>query len=147
MNARALLRRQLDERLRGLPRTPPPAGGWIRTIRTALGMTMAQLGRRLGVSTTGIAELERREDRGAITLSKLRDAANALECDVLIAFVPRVPLTEMVRQRAIAKAQEEQDRLLHTMTLENQHEGVARSADPDRSVDHWLAKRASLLWD
>ena len=147
MNARGLVRRQLDERLRHLPRTPSPKGGWIRTIRTALGMTMAQLGRRLGITTTGVAELERREDRGAITLSTLRDAASALECDVLIAFVPRVPLAEMVRERALVKAREEQARLLPTMALENQHEGVVQPADADQSVDHWPPRRTSNLWN
>jgi predicted DNA-binding mobile mystery protein A len=147
MDSRELLRRQLDVRLRKLPRTQPPAGGWIRTIRKALGMTMAQLGKRLGVSAPAVAELESRENRESISLGKLRNAADAMGCDLLIAFVPRVPLTEMVKRQATVKALEERGRLLHTMKLENQAEGVESAGDTDRSVEKWMAKRSARIWD
>lgn len=147
MRSKELLRQQLDARLRDLPRDQPPKGGWIRTIRKALGMTMAQLGRRLDVSAPGIADLENREASGSITVAKLRSAADALGCDLLIALVPRVPLTDMVQQRATLKASQENSRLLHTMKLEDQDQGVAQPADLTRSVERWIAKRGSRLWD
>ena len=147
MNTRELLRRQLDARLQNLPQSPSPRGGWIRTIRRALGMTMAQLGRRLRVSAPAVAALEARENRGSISLSKLRDAADALGCDLVIAFVPRVPLEEMVRRQAEAKAHMEHGRLLHTMKLEAQDEGISRAPEIERAIDSWTAKRAARLWD
>lgn len=147
MDSRELLRRQLDARLQGMPREQPPRGGWVRTIRTALGMTMAQLGNRLGVSAPGIADLESREAKGSISVTKLRSAADALDCDLLLAFVPRVPLGEMVERQAARKAAEENSRLLHTMKLENQEQGVARSQDLTQSKEQWIAKRGSRLWD
>jgi predicted DNA-binding mobile mystery protein A len=147
MNSRAVLRRQLDARLRDLPRDQPPKGGWIRAIRTALGMTMAQLGKRLSMSSQGVAELENREANASITLAKLQSAADALECDVLIALVPRVPLDDMVQRQAVLKATQENNRLIHTMKLENQERGVALSPDLTPTIERWISKRGSRLWD
>lgn len=147
MNSRELLRRQLDARLRELPHEQPPKGGWVRAIRRALGMTMKQLGKRLGVSAPGVADLESREASGSISVAKLRSAADAMGCDLLIAFVPRVPLADMVQRQAALKATQEDSRLLHTMKLENQDQGVAKPSDLARSVERWIAKRGSRLWD
>lgn len=147
MDSRELLRRQLDARLQSIPRDPSPREGWIHTVRQALGMTMAQLGKRLGISAPGVAELETRESRGAISLAKLRAAADALGCDVIIAFVPRIPLEQMVRKQATTKALEERRQLTHTMRLENQDEGVAQSEDIAQATERWMAKRAARIWD
>lgn len=147
MESRELARRQLDHRLRDFRVAPSPAGGWIRTIRHALGMSMAQLGRRLGVSAPAIAALEGSEARGAISLARLSDAAEAMGCDLVVTFVPRVPLTEMVRQQAMRKARQDQDRLLHTMRLEGQEAGVGSSEAIDRSTARWMEGRPARLWD
>lgn len=147
MNSREVLRRQLDARLQAMPREQPPKGGWIRTIRRALGMTMAQLGKRLRVSAPGIADLESRDANESISVARLRIAADALGCDLQIAFVPRVPLAEMVERQAILKASQENRRLVHTMKLENQDRGVALSPDLTQSVERWITKRGSRLWD
>ena len=147
MESRELARQQLDHRLRDFRVAPSPAGGWIRTIRHALGMTMAQLGRRLGVSAPAIAALEGSEARGAISLARLSDAAEAMGCDLVVTFVPRVPLTEMVRQQAMHKARQDQDRLLHTMRLEGQEAGVGSSEAIDRSAARWMEGRPARLWD
>jgi predicted DNA-binding mobile mystery protein A len=147
VDSRAVLRRQLDARLRDLPRDQSPKGGWIRAIRTALGMTMQQLGKRLGMSSQGVAELESREANSSITLAKLQSAADALECDVLIALVPRVPLDDMVQRQALLKAAQEHDRLVHTMRLENQERGVAPSPDLAPTTGRQISRRASRLWN
>ncbi len=110
-------------------------------------MTMAQLGRRLRVSAPGIADLESREANGTISVARLRSAAEALGCDLRIAFVPRVPLAEMVERQAVLKASQENSRLVHTMRLENQEQGVALSPDLTQSVERWTTKRGSRLWD
>ena len=147
MNSRALVRQQLDARLQGFPRVEPPRGGWIRTIRQALGMTMAQLGARLQVTAPGVAEMENRDEREAISVAKLREVADALGCDLVITFAPRIPLEEMVRQQAIMKAREERERLLHTMALEDQTAGAVDAVNLESAVAEWMAKRASRLWD
>ena len=70
--AQTLARRRLDERLKtfaGLG-APPPMG-WVRAIRDALGLTGAQLARRLGIRPASLSELEKNEAKGAITLATL----------------------------------------------------------------------------
>ncbi len=110
-------------------------------------MSMAQFGMRLRISPQSVLALETRERKGAISVAKLREAADALECDVSIVFVPRRSLEETVRRQAALKASEERNRLMHTMRLEAQEEGVADVLDERRAAELWLTKRARRLWD
>lgn len=143
----ALQRRQLDGRLKQLPPLEAPGAGWIRTIREALGMTMAQFGTRLGVSPQSVQDLEQREQKETISVGKLREAAEALGCELKIVFVPRLSLESAIREQAARKAREERNRLLHTMRLEAQGEGVEEVFDEGRAIELWLTKRARRLWD
>src|SRR3989338_4545504 len=99
----AIQRRQLDARLTDTALISAPHDGWVKTIRLALGMTAAQLGKRLGMSQQGAIDLERREKDGSITLAKLGKAAAALNCELKVGFVPRPSLEETVRIQAEAK--------------------------------------------
>src|ERR1700694_2023283 len=99
----ALSRARLDERLKDLgpaARYTPPMKGWIKAIREALGMTAEQLGRRLGVKQPSVIQAEKSEARGSIELATLRRVADALDCTLVYAFVPKKPLEETVRARA-----------------------------------------------
>ena len=57
---------------------------------------------------------------GATTLRSLCDAASAMNCTFVYAFMPNEPLGTMVHERAIRKARKTVSRLDHTMRLENQ---------------------------
>ena len=97
-----------------------PPRGWIRAIRDALGMTAADLGRRMGVSQAAVAQFEKAEKDGSITLKSLRSAAEALDCTLVYALVPRLPLEDLIRDRASVLADQQLARTHHTMSLENQ---------------------------
>ena len=89
--------RHLDKRfvaLRPLARAQRPPKGWLRAVRDALGMTTAQLGKRLGVSQPRIVELEQSEVSGRVTLNTLQRAAEALGCRLVYALVPDRPLSD-----------------------------------------------------
>lgn len=116
-------------------------------IREALGMTMVQFGRRLRISPQSVLDLEAREQKETISLGKLRAAADALECDVKIVFVPRSSLESMAHRQAERRAREERNRLIHTMRLENQEDGIENALDERRAIDLWLTRRARRLWD
>lgn len=119
----ATARRHLDRRLSGLrdhQQHVVPPRGWIRAIRDALGMTATDLGRRLGVSQAAVAQFEKAEKAGSITLKSLRSAAEALDCTLVYALVPRQPLEDLMRGRASVLADQQLARTHHTMTLENQ---------------------------
>ncbi len=77
-----------------LPRT-----GWIREIRTALGLSQAQLAARAGVSRATVQQMERAEARRRITLASLDRLASAMGCTVAVAIVPKGGSLEDVRRR------------------------------------------------
>jgi predicted DNA-binding mobile mystery protein A len=128
MKSRAhLARRRLDERLSSLTDLgPAPPVGWVRAIRDALGLTAAQLARRLNVRPSSVADLEKNEAAGKVTLATLRRAAEAMDCTLVYALVPKKSLQTMVEEAAKTAAKRELAASLHTMELEAQ--GV-RGAD------------------
>ncbi len=143
----ALKRRQLDGKLKSNPPVPTPKDGWVRASREAVGMTAAQLGRRLGVSRQEAADLERRERTGSITIATLAKVAQALGCELRVVFEPKTSFEETVRHQAELKAHEERNRLVHTMRLEAQSEGVRDVLDERKSVEAWMTTRLTHLWD
>jgi predicted DNA-binding mobile mystery protein A len=62
---------------------------WIGYIRRALQMTLKDLGNRLEVNPSAIAQAERNELSGKISLGRLRKIANAMDCDLVYAFIPK----------------------------------------------------------
>ncbi|MCZ8203404.1 helix-turn-helix domain-containing protein [Gemmatimonas sp.] len=85
--------RQLDELVVEIKPSaadwPVPDGGWIASIRDALGMTGEQLGRRLGITRSSVRALELRERDGGATLEALRATAAVLGCDFVYALIPK----------------------------------------------------------
>lgn len=143
----ALKRKQLDAKVRAAPRVPTPEEGWIQSIRAALGMSAAQLGKRMRISQQTVAGLEKRERNGSISISSLNRAAEALNCELRIMFAPKTSLEATVRAQAEEKARAERDRIVHTMGLEDQAEGVSEALDLRNAPDAWINKRISRLWD
>lgn len=97
-----------------------PRGGWIRAIRSALGMSQAALGSRLSISQAAIAQLEKAEMGNAITLAKLAEVAGALDCRLVYAFVPRTSLEKIVREQASDLVARQAQYVGATMALEDQ---------------------------
>lgn len=128
--ARIILDQRLAESRDLVP--PPPPRGWIRAIRDALGMTLADLGQRLGVTKQAVLQMETSEADGTIRLETLRRAAAALDCTVAYVLVPNSSLDETVNRRAHAVATRDVERAFHTMLLENQ---VGAQGDRARLVD------------
>jgi len=83
-------------------------------------MRSNQFADRLGVVPSRITALEKAEVQGTVTLRTLREAAEALECELVYALVPRQPLDEILRERAVSRADKDLARVHHTMRLENQ---------------------------
>jgi predicted DNA-binding mobile mystery protein A len=149
-NSKALARKHLDKAL--LPFKEAAVGarpprGWVRAIRDALGMTSRQLAARMGLSQSTIIALEKGEAADTVTLKTLREAAEALDCRLVYALVPRTTLDEMVRTRAHTLADKHLARVHHTMRLENQ---ALRDSDlaeeRERIARSLLEGRASRLW-
>jgi len=97
-----------------------PTQGWVRTIRTALGMSGSQLGERMGLSRNRISVLERKEAEGNITLSQLQELAEQLNCDLTYALVPRKPIEDIIDDKATEIASKSLDANSQNMFLEAQ---------------------------
>ena len=141
-------RARLDERLAQLgpaDRYRPPQRGWIKAIREALGMSTAQLAKRLGVRQPSIVDLERSEEKGSIELATLRRVAEALDCNLVYALVPKRPLEVTIRARARSLLLRRRGPIEHTMLLEDQ--GVP-GAVTERQIDDLIRETSPRrFWD
>lgn len=149
MMTRQILERQLEKRLarwRGID-GGPPAAGWIRTIRQALGMSGSQLAARAGMTRQLLAGLEASERKGTISLASLRKLAQALNCDVVYALVPKHTLSSTIEEAANVAAREELARVGHTMRLEAQDTDATALEDLVRERTRELMADRRALWN
>jgi len=118
-----LITRQISrrvEKFRKVFTEPMPNKGWIHAIRSALGMTLEQLGSKMKASYQSIQKLENTEIQGSPTLKTMQSVAEALDCQFVYAFIPRISLEKIVEAQAEKKAREIIDQVGHSMSLENQ---------------------------
>jgi predicted DNA-binding mobile mystery protein A len=145
---RKLARRRLDERfvqLRILTGVPRPHRGWIRAIRDALGMSAKEMAQRMGVIQQNVFQFEKSEVNDRIQLRTLRQAADALNCDLVYVLLPRTALEDAVKAQARRKAEGILDPVAHHSRLEDQslptHE---LQAQLDELADKFVDRRG--LW-
>jgi predicted DNA-binding mobile mystery protein A len=150
-NERATARKQLDKRLTLLQNAEAfvrPPRGWIRAIREALGMTTAQLGKRIGVTQSRAFDIEKAEVDGKLTLDSLERAAHALDCRLVYALVPRQPLERLAEDRARDLAKRKIKAASHSMALEAQSvSGEDEQAQIERLARKLLEQPGSKLWE
>lgn len=116
-----------------------PGGGWVHAIRTALGMSLRQLGKKLGITPQGVKDIERREEDGSISLQRLKEVAFAMDLQLVYGLIPKEQsLEEMIEKRAYELAKEIVLRTAHTMNLEDQ--GLNQEA-----VKNAIKKRAEKI--
>lgn len=130
-------------RLRPAEQYTPPRSGWVRAIRDALGMSAADLGRRMGITGPAVSALERNERDSAARLDTLRRAAAALDCTLVYTFVPNSTLEDTRRQRAEQLARRQLSHVATTMALEDQAVTVDQRRINDQ-VD--LILESGRLW-
>lgn len=141
---------QLEETLKpfhGVRFIPMPAKGWIRAVQDALGMTGRQLAKRLKVKPPRITTLEQDETEGRVTLDTLRRTAEAMDCVVVYAIVPRSSLEETVKRRVEKVVQDRMLKVSHSMALEGQRLEVReQSLSYDAAVEEMMRKMPRSLW-
>ena len=104
-----------------LQKVATPPTGWIKAIRTAIGMSMLQLGKRLSITKQSVQDIERREKEGSITIKALRETAKALDMHLVYGFVPMDgSLEELIGRKAKELATQIVLRTSNTMKLEDQ---------------------------
>ncbi|MBZ5509243.1 MAG: mobile mystery protein A [Acidobacteriia bacterium] len=141
-------RAHLDQRLSDfgpVARYTPPVKGWIRAMREALGMTAEQLARRLGVKQPSVIQMEQSEAKGSIELATLRRVADAIDCTLVYAFVPKKSLEETIRARARNFIRRRRAPVEHSMLLEDQ---TAQGKAEDARLDELIRETSpSRFWE
>lgn len=148
---RELIIEQLDTKLQkfkilmdiGIPRK-----GWIRAIRDALNINCRQLAQRLKKSRGRIIDLEHDEINGAVTIKRMKLAAQALDCVFVYALVPRTSLKDTIKEQAKNIAKKRIETTSHTMMLEAQQ----LSKDEEKKlytdiVNELVRNMPKTLWD
>jgi predicted DNA-binding mobile mystery protein A len=130
-NFRQLRAQQIDRMVQPLRsiKLPRPPKGWIRALREAMDVSSGELAQRLQANRSLASQQEKAEVDDRITLRSLRACADALDCDLVYAFVPRgATIEETLAARARAAASHTVRRVEHSMTLEDQASGNVEQA-------------------
>lgn len=143
---------QLNRKLQNykvLQQSTRPINGWIKAIRTTLGMSLEQLANRLQVTKQNIQSMEKREQEMAITLKSLQDIAQAMDMQLVYALVPKDDsLTALIERKATELALNIVERTSQNMALENQQVNEERAiyAVKERK-QAILREMPKALWD
>lgn len=125
-----------------------PPEGWVRTVRKALGMSGAQLARRLGTSRALISQTEKNELTGSVTVKTLQQMAEAMGCRFVYAIVPQNTTAELIADRAREKARKLVNKTGQHMALEAQALSAQQMQyEIERLQREILAEMPADLWD
>ncbi len=106
-----------------------PIGGWVTTIRSTLGMTLAQLAKRVGTNASRINRIEKDEISGSVTLKTLQSVAAAMDSELVYAIVPKKNIESIIIDRYFTKHLEKDRQISKHMKLEGQ--GVREGFNTD----------------
>ena len=83
---------------------------WLRRVREALGVTVVEIAKELGVQRSAIYQLEASEERQTISLRAMERVARAMECRVVYAVIPEcgASLMEVAERRKWRKRREDE---------------------------------------
>ncbi len=152
MNKRNLLLQQLSKKMALyaiMKQTPMPPTGWIRAIRSALNMSMEQLGKKLSIRRQSVNKLEQREKDGTISLKSLKDVAKAMDMHFVYGFIPKDgSLEALIERKANEIAKKIVLRTSNTMKLEDQENSKQRIeiAIKERAQSI-INETPKILWD
>ncbi len=120
-------------------KVPAPPTGWVKASRIALGISLEQLGRKLSITRQSAQAIEEREKEGSVTIKALREAANALDMDLIYGFVPKDgSLDALIERKARELAKQIVSRTSATMKLEDQENSPAR-------IEQAIEERATAI--
>lgn len=118
---------------------------WINYVRLGLGMSLTQLASRLGITQSSLSSSIKLETEGRITLHKLKEIANAMECDLVYAFVPKKRIDDIIKDQAIKKTLHLMNEAETHMSLEDQRVMI----DKNERLEDLVKERiySKYLWD
>ncbi len=130
-------------------KTPPE--GWLRTVRNALGMSGAEVAKKLGVTRARVTKAEHAELTGGVTLKSMQAMAEAMGCRFVYAIIPKSgSIEDIITAQARKKAVGIVGTASKHMALENQKlpdekivqevERLTREIAQEQPSDFWNDK-------
>ena len=152
MKTEKIILSQTDRKIKLLARSERvvvPSSGWIYAIRQSLGMSLRQLGSRMGITPQSVREMEEREKNGTVSINVLRQFAKSMDMKFVYGFIPKQKsLEKLVEERATRLAEEIVKRTSVTMELEDQKigSGLIRKAIKEKALE-LKQEMPKYLWD
>lgn len=152
MKKQKLILEQVDAKISHLTKAENlvmPSTGWVYSIRQALGMSMRQLGNKLGITPQSVKEVEEREKNGTVTINVLRQFGQALDLKLIYGFIPSEgSLEKIIERRATEMAIEIVNRTSASMKLEDQENKPDRLRKAVKEkADEIRLQMPKYLWD
>jgi predicted DNA-binding mobile mystery protein A len=152
MGNKSLLIQQLNTKMvevAAIKKITPPPTGWIKAVRTALGMSLQQLGNKVSITKQSLQDIEGREKDGTITLKTLREVAHALDMQLVYGFVPNDgTLDALIERKAKELATQIVLRTSNTMKLEDQENSKKRILKAiEERTEAIKNEMPKILWD
>ena len=152
MDTQKLFIEQMDMKLapfRVLHRVLVPEQGWVKSIRTALKMTLGQLGDRLKMTTQSAREIEEREKAGTVSINVLKNVGEAFGMKFVYGYIPeKGSLEQMIQEQAFQVAKKIVLRTANNMELEGQSvmaEQLERAIEEKKN--EIIREMPKYLWD
>lgn len=143
-------RQILDLKIKALTTRPNLKKGWIKTVRSALGISTRQLAELMGVTVNSVTQLENGETKKTASLKSLTKAADAMDCELVYTIVPKLPnqsFDEVLDKKALALAKKIAAGVPHTMKLEMQEVDRNITEDQIKNLAQDLKKDLDMrLW-
>ena len=151
MSIKTVIARQLRENINAirekLAEIDTPPEGWLRTMRKALGMSGAQLARRMGMTRGAVSQNEKAEIEGGITLRTMKQMAASMNCRFVYAVIPERDVEEIIEHQALEKARQLVNQAGVHMALEDQSLSQERMNAEIARMAKELLGNPSRLWD
>jgi predicted DNA-binding mobile mystery protein A len=143
-----IITRQISRRLENLRACSQGTQGissWIDYVRKGLGMSLVQLAKRVGVTQSSMSVSIKTEKEKRITLNRLTQIADAMDCDLVYGFVPRKKIEDLMLDQAVKKTRQLMDHAETHMELEGKKVKIDKA---ERINDLAETRRYSkYLWD
>jgi predicted DNA-binding mobile mystery protein A len=152
MKKQKLIMEQLDAKILQLKKVENlviPSSGWVYSIRKALGMSMRQLGNRMGITPQSVKEIEEREQNETISIKVLRQFGKSLNLKLIYGFIPQSgKLEDIIEKRAYELAMEIVNRTSISMKLEDQENNPVRIQKAIKEKANEIkTEMPKYLWD
>jgi predicted DNA-binding mobile mystery protein A len=125
-----------------------PPEGWLRTVRNALGMSGADVAKKMGVTRARVTQAEHAELTGGVTLKSMQATAEAMGCRFVYAIIPpsgRIEdiITAQARKKAMtlvgtaSKHMALENQALSNDKLDQEVERLTREIAQEMPPDFW----------